>query len=170
MNKVVYLDTRRRRTLPMAPAAGSSGIEGAVAPRAIRVSIVMVSFHTGPALDEAIDAVLAQDIELELIVVDNGNPEEVTAALKARSLADSRIGVLTGHGNVGFAAACNMGAKEASGEYLLLLNPDCVLQRDALIDLIRLTEGAACPWVAGCRIVNPDGTDQRGSRRELPTP
>jgi N-acetylglucosaminyl-diphospho-decaprenol L-rhamnosyltransferase len=78
--------------------------------------------------------------------------------------------VLTGHGNVGFAAACNMGAKEASGEYLLLLNPDCVLQRDALIDLIRLTEGAACPWVAGCRIVNPDGTDQRGSRRELPTP
>jgi N-acetylglucosaminyl-diphospho-decaprenol L-rhamnosyltransferase len=39
-----------------------------------------------------------------------------------------------------------------------------------LIDLIRLTEGAARPWVAGCRIVNPDGTDQRGSRRELPTP
>lgn len=170
MNKVVYLDTRRRRTLPAAPAGGSSSIEGAVTPRAIQVSVVMVSFHTGPALDEAIDAVLAQDVGLELIVVDNGNPEEVTAALKTRSLADSRIGVLTGHGNVGYAAACNMGAKQASGEYLLLLNPDCVLQRDALIDLIRLTEGAARPWVAGCRIVNPDGTDQRGSRRELPTP
>ena len=42
----------------------------------------MVSFHTGPALDEAIDAVLAQDVDLELIIVDNGNPEEVTAALK----------------------------------------------------------------------------------------
>jgi N-acetylglucosaminyl-diphospho-decaprenol L-rhamnosyltransferase len=170
MNEVVYLDTRRRRTLPAAPTGSTSGIEGAVAPRAVQVSIVMVSFHTGPALDEAVDAVLAQDVDLELIVVDNGNPEEVTAALKARSLADPRIGVLTGHGNVGYAAACNMGAKEASGEYLLLLNPDCVIQRDALIDLIRLTEGAARPWVAGCRIVNPDGTDQRGSRRELPTP
>jgi GT2 family glycosyltransferase len=141
-----------------------------MAPRAVQVTIVMVSFHTGPALDEAIDAVLAQDVDLELIVVDNGNPEEVTAALKTRSLADPRIGVLTGHGNVGYAAACNLGAKEATGEYLLLLNPDCVLQHNALIDLIQLTEGAARPWVAGCRIVNPDGTDQRGSRRELPTP
>jgi N-acetylglucosaminyl-diphospho-decaprenol L-rhamnosyltransferase len=60
MNKVVYLDTRRRRTLPIsATGLGMSGSEGAIAPRAVQVSIVMVSFHTGPALDEAIDAVLA---------------------------------------------------------------------------------------------------------------
>jgi hypothetical protein len=172
MNKVVYLDAKRRRVLPMAnsgagPAGSTAGPEAAVAPQAIQVSIVMVSYHTGPALEEAIDAVLAQGGDLELIVVDNGNPEEVTAALKARSLADPRVNVLTGHGNVGYAAACNLGAQRASGEYLLLLNPDCVLQPDALIDMIRLTEGAARPWVAGCRIVNPDGTDQRGSRREL---
>jgi N-acetylglucosaminyl-diphospho-decaprenol L-rhamnosyltransferase len=175
MNKVVYLDAKRRRVPPVAtsgagPAGSASGPETAVAPRAVQVSIVMVSYHTGPELDEAIGAVLAQGADLELIVVDNGNPEEVTTALKGRSLADPRLNVLTGHGNVGYAAACNLGARQASGEYLLLLNPDCVLQPDTLINLIRLTEGTARPWVAGCRIVNPDGTDQRGSRRELPTP
>jgi N-acetylglucosaminyl-diphospho-decaprenol L-rhamnosyltransferase len=175
MNKVVYLDTRRRRTPPIATAdMGSNGntsdLERPAIQRTVQVSIVMVSFHTGPVLDEAIDTVLAQDVDLELIIVDNGNPEEVTAALKNRTLADSRIEVLTGHGNVGYAAGCNLGAKEASGKYLLLLNPDCVLQHGALSSLIQLAEGAAHPWVAGCRIVNPDGTDQRGSRRELPTP
>jgi N-acetylglucosaminyl-diphospho-decaprenol L-rhamnosyltransferase len=175
MNKVVYLDAKRRRVLPIAnsgpgPTGSTAGPEAAMPPRAVQVSIVMVSYHTGPALEEAIDAVLAQGGDLELIVVDNGNPEEATAALKARSLADPRVDVLTGHGNVGYAAACNLGAQQASGEYLLLLNPDCVLHPNALIDMIRLTEGAARPWVAGCRIVNPDGTDQRGSRRELPTP
>lgn len=168
MNKVVYLDTRRRRT-PVASAA-STGSEAAPATQAAQVSIVMVSFYTGPELDEAIDAVLAQNIDLKMILVDNGNPEEVTEALKVRALADPRLNVLTGHGNIGYAAACNLGARNACGEYLLLLNPDCVLQRDALRDLIQATEGAVRPWVAGCRIVNPDGTDQRGSRRELPTP
>jgi len=168
MNKVVYLDTRRRRA-PV-PASVSAKPEAALPARTVQISIVMVSFHTGPELDEAIDAVLAQNVDLELILVDNGNPVDVTAALKARALADSRLSVLTGHGNIGYAAACNLGARNAGGEYLLLLNPDCVLQHDALSDLIQLTEGAASPWVAGCRIVNPDGTDQRGSRRELPTP
>jgi N-acetylglucosaminyl-diphospho-decaprenol L-rhamnosyltransferase len=175
MNKVIYLDKRRRHPLPIAtagagPAGSTSDPEASGLPRAVQISIVMVSFHTGPALDEAIDAVLAQDISLELIVVDNGNPEEVTAALKSRALTNPKIEVLTGHGNVGYAAACNLGARHASGEYLLLLNPDCVLQGGALTDMIRLTEGSPRPWVAGCRIVNPDGTDQRGSRRELPTP
>src|SRR3954452_2522222 len=105
MNKVVYLDTRRRRPLPSAIAGAGSNVGAAApdaipTPRAVQVSIVMVSFYTGPELDEAIDAALAQDIDLELILVDNGNPDEVTADLKARALADPRLNVLTGHGNV----------------------------------------------------------------------
>ena len=139
--------------LPAAPAAGSSGIEGAVAPRVIRVAVVMVSFYTGPALRRRSidDAVLAQRYRARTYRSGQRQSGRGDGGAESPVSPASGIGVLTGHGNVGFAAACNMGAKEASGEYLLLLNPDCILQRNALIDLIRLTEGAARPWVAGCR-------------------
>ncbi|WP_158043817.1 glycosyltransferase family 2 protein [Skermanella pratensis] len=174
MNKIVYLDSKRRR--PAAPGNTSD----AAAPendsrRPARqtppgVTIVMVSYHTGPVLDESITAALSQDVGIELVLVDNGNPAAVTSALVARGVEDPRIRVITGHGNIGYAAACNLGARGARGEYLLLLNPDCVLQPGTLAELVRLTETAPRPWIAGCRIINPDGTDQRGSRRELPTP
>ncbi|QQP90268.1 glycosyltransferase family 2 protein [Skermanella sp. TT6] len=174
MNKIVYLDSKRRRPAGPDDNPDAAGPEKD-APRPARqgrpgVTIVMVSYHTGPVLDEAIAAVLSQDVGIELVLVDNGNPAAVTAALVARAAQDPRLRVVTGHGNIGYAAACNLGARGARGEYLLLLNPDCVLQPGALGELIRLTGTAPRPWVAGCRIVNPDGTDQRGSRRELPTP
>ncbi|EWY41349.1 glycosyl transferase family 2 [Skermanella stibiiresistens SB22] len=174
MSKVIYLDSKRRRQppVPADPPGAPPEIETPSPARPSRplVTVVMVSYHTGPVLEDAIAAVLAQDIAIELILVDNGNPAPVTAGLVARCAEDPRIKLATGHGNIGFAAACNLGAKDAQGDFLLLLNPDCVLDHGALADLIRLIPKTAHPWVAGCRIVNPDGTDQRGSRRELPTP
>lgn len=136
------------------------------------VSIIMVSYRTGPVLAEAIDAVLAPDqVGVgELILVDNGNPLDVTAALARRAEAEPRLRLLSGHGNVGYARGCNLGAREARGRYLLLLNPDCCLGSSAVPAL--LAEAAALDggWMLGCRVCNPDGTDQRGSRRALLTP
>ena len=93
------------------------------------VTVVMVSYRTGPVLAQAIDAVLAPDQTGvgELILVDNGNPPEVASALAHRGDADPRLRLISGHGNVGYARGCNLGAREARGRYLLLLNPDCCL-------------------------------------------
>lgn len=77
------------------------------------ISAVIVSYHTGPVLMHAIASVLTQSAPIELCLVDNGNPPEVVAALHAMAQADSRIRVATGHGNVGFGAACNIGARLA---------------------------------------------------------
>ena len=136
------------------------------------VSVVMVSYWTGPVLRASVEAVLAPDQEgvIELVLVDNGNPSEITAALAHRAETEPRLVLISGHGNVGFARGCNIGARRAKGRHLLLLNPDCCLAPGAVPAL--LAEGAALgeSWMLGCRVLNPDGSDQRGSRRALLTP
>jgi len=95
----------------------------------MKTSIIIVSYHTGPALDLCLHSVLRQEGLAEVILVDNGNPVGVVEKITHH---DSRITLITGQGNVGFAKGCNLGAAKASGEYLLFLNPDCVLSEGAL--------------------------------------
>ena len=134
------------------------------------ISAVMVSYQTGPVLFEAIAALLPAASLSQLIVVDNGNPAAVRQRLGELAAANSNLTVLSGHGNVGYAAACNLGAVEARAEVLLLINPDCRLHADQLDRLSHLAAGLTAPWLLGCLIRNPDGSEQRASRRNLLTP
>ena len=136
------------------------------------VSVIMVSYRTGPVLALAVDAALAPDQEgvTELILVDNGNSPGVTAALARRMVTEPRLRLISGHGNVGYARGCNLGAREARGRHLLLLNPDCCLKPGAVPALLAEAAALGAEWMLGCRVRNPDGTEQRGSRRALLTP
>ncbi|MDP9127299.1 MAG: glycosyltransferase family 2 protein [Pseudomonadota bacterium] len=133
-------------------------------------SVIMVSYHTGAVLLKAVDAVLAQASLDKLYLVDNGNPPPMLAALKDLARANSRLCIITGHGNVGFGTGCNLGARVSTGRHLLFLNPDSLLPPDALLNLQACGIRLERPYMLGARIVNEDGTDQRGSRRALLTP
>lgn len=133
------------------------------------VSVVMVSYHTGPVLTQSVARVLASPQVCELIVVDNGN--DAAAAAHLDQLArEGRLRLLRGQGNVGFAQGCNLAAQCATGRYLLLLNPDCLLETDTLDRLIALFGDRGTPWVATVCLVNPDGSEQFGCRRNLGSP
>ena len=136
------------------------------------VSVVMVTYWTGPVLSAVIESVLAPDQQgvVELIVVDNGNPPEVAEELARCAAADPRLVVMGGHGNVGFARGCNLGVRRARGRHLLLLNPDCRLVPGTVPALLGEAESLGVHWMLGCRVLNADGSDQRGSRRALLTP
>ena len=54
--------------------------------------------------------------------------------------------------------------------YLLLLNPDCSLAPGAIPALLAEAGSLGDDWMLGCRVLDPDGSDQRGSRRALLTP
>ncbi len=155
---------------PSNPQPQESATEGLDETVGNSVSIVMVTYYTGPVLFEAIEAVLSQDGLRELILVDNGNPPEVVAQIERRATKDDRLIRLGEHGNIGFAAACNLGAKSARSEYLLLINPDCILAPGGLRNLLAEGIRRPRPWMLGGRLMNPDGTEQRGSRREILTP
>jgi len=128
-------------------------------------SVIMVSYHTGAVLFQAIEHVLAQKNLSELIVVDNGNPPDVLARLRALP-----VRLVSGHGNIGFAGGCNLGASYATAEYILLLNPDCLPEQDALVHLKAALEANPDAMMAGGLLLNPNGTEQRGGRRQLLTP
>jgi GT2 family glycosyltransferase len=154
-----------------APAVAEALAPPPAAPAAAALtSVVIVSYHTGPALLAAIDSVLAQDRPVELLLVDNGNPPETLAALVARATREPRLRLLTGHGNIGFGAACNLGARAAQGDHLLLLNPDGELPPDAVSALLRHEADLPPRWMIGPRILDGAGRDQAGSRRRLLTP
>jgi len=134
------------------------------------VSVIMVSYNTGPVLWRSIESVLMQEELHELIIIDNGNPTEVRNKLQEMETAEPRLKLIFPKSNLGFASGCNLGAKQATAEYLLLLNPDCILPRHTFSMAIDALNAYPEASVAGCRIMNPDNTEQSGSRRRLLTP
>ena len=83
------------------------------------------------------------------MLIDNGNPPEVTAELACRVETDPRLTLVSGHGNVGFARGCNLGARRAKGRYLLLLNPDCRLGPGAVPALLAEATALGEDWMLG---------------------
>ncbi len=123
-------------------------------------------------LFESIEAVLAADQRGvdEVILVNNGNPDSVAAALTCMSAVEPRLKIVSGHGNVGFARGCNIGAAESKGRYLLLLNPDCRLATAAIPALLTEASKLGDDWLLGCRLTDAAGSEQRATRRALLTP
>lgn len=134
------------------------------------VSVVIVSYHTGPILFHAVTSVMEQSKVCQVIVVDNGNPESDLNELTRRFGSDHRFVLLTGHGNIGFSKGCNLGVSHACAEILLLLNPDCVVPRSGITALLKIAIGLDGEWMLSPRLVNPDRTEQLGARREILTP
>lgn len=135
-----------------------------------RISIVMVSYYTGPVLMQALDAALAQTGLDELILVNNGNPPDMVARLRQREVETPRMRIISGQGNVGFAQGCNLGVAQAVGDIIVLLNPDCLLAEGCLQHLPPLFAQHPDVMLIGANLRNEDGSAQRGSRRNLFTP
>ncbi|MBI3419751.1 MAG: glycosyltransferase family 2 protein [Proteobacteria bacterium] len=134
------------------------------------ISIITVTYYTGPVLFDMLGAALAQQDVGELILVNNGNPLPIYQRLKEMSEKEPRLKLISGQGNVGFATACNLGAKEAQGEYLLFLNPDCLLPKNIAGKLLAESRAHQGLHLLGARILEAGGKEQSGSRRAALTP
>lgn len=135
-----------------------------------RVSVVMVVYRTGEALVESIRHVLAEPLVDEFVIVDNGSPADEAERLRTLGLTEARVVLQQGHGNVGFARGANLGAETARGEYIIFINPDANLQPGCIAALIAAFAARPAPIVVGARVLNVDGTEQRGGRRGEVTP
>ena len=124
-----------------------------------RVSVVMPVFNhadlTASCLTSLVETTNDCDVNLELIVVDNGSTDETPALLA--TLIQGDITVLRNEVNRGFGEACNQGAEIAKGEYILFLNNDTLLLPCWLTPLIAaLEEDQRCAAVQP-RLIYPDG-------------
>jgi GT2 family glycosyltransferase len=126
------------------------------------LSVVVVTFNCREAVNRSLPPLVEQLADGdELIVVDNASSDGTEAAV--RELAPGAMTVEPGT-NLGFAAGCNAGAERATGELLLLLNPDAVVRpgfRDAIERPLAEGRGWAA-WMGlvtaqGGRVVNTEG-------------
>lgn len=127
---------------------------------------IIVSYRTGPALSDCLASVFSARGLEEIILVDNGNPPAEAKLLDALASAEPRARLLRGHGNVGFAAACNMGAQHARSDVLVFVNPDVVLAPDGIERLTSAVSAAAGPTLVGGDLRDRAGAPERGARRE----
>ena len=134
------------------------------------VSAIVVTYFTGPVLARTIASLKAQPEIAEIIIVDNGNWTDAVVRAAIPDEDGPRVEIVSGHGNIGFAAACNMGAQRAQSGLLLFLNPDAVLPTGGVAQLIADGADKARPWMIGAKLVDPDGIEQVGSRRTTLTP
>jgi GT2 family glycosyltransferase len=132
----------------------------------VGASIVIVSYRTGAALGPCLAATAAARGVDQIILVDNGNPEPETRMLDAFAAADARVALLRGHGNVGFAAACNKGAQRARCDVLAFVNPDVAIEPDAIERLAEALAAAPPPAIVGGDLRDAAGRPERGSRRD----
>jgi GT2 family glycosyltransferase len=135
-----------------------------------RISVVMVVYMTGAALEESVACVLRDPLVDEFVIVDNGSSRPDAARLRTLAERDGRVVLLAGHGNVGFARGANLGAARAKGEILVFLNPDAFLQPGCVAELVREISDRPAPCIVGGRVLNADRTEQRGARRGDITP
>jgi len=133
------------------------------------ISVVMVVYRTGEALFESLRRVLDEPLVDEFVLIDNCSNSAEEAALDAAT-RDPRVILRRGHGNIGFARGANMGAALAHGRVLVFLNPDAFLQPGCVEALRDALTGQGSPCVVGARVMNPNGTEQRGGRRGEITP
>ena len=133
------------------------------------VSVVIVNFNGGPLLSEAVRAVLHSSVPVEVFVSDNGSKDgSLTPLLSLRT--DPRLRIIENRVNLGFSRGNNVALKQAVGDYVLLLNPDCLIQPDTLASMLMAMADYPQAVMAGCLIRNPDGTEQAGCRRSVPSP
>lgn len=138
----------------------------------ISCSVIIVSYYTNESLFECLAALIAEqkkDFQLEIIVVDNGNPQRHSKRLSALS-EQGKIQWLRGQGNIGFAAGCNRGVSLSTSETILLLNPDCIGKGNAVRQLCSFLYQQSPKTAVSGWLTNADGSEQRGLRRNLLTP
>lgn len=132
------------------------------------VSVVIVNYNAGPFLTECIQSALPQTSEV--LVVDNASSDLSLDLCAQRFPEEPKLKIIRNTANLGFAAGCNLGITQATGAYVLFLNPDCVLGAGSLQRMIEVLQTNPEVGMVGGLLINHDGTEQPGGRSAIPTP
>ncbi|HEY6952461.1 MAG TPA: glycosyltransferase, partial [Bacteroidota bacterium] len=106
-------------------------------------------------------------IKSEIIVVDNAS---VDGSLEMLRTHFPHVRVIANDHNAGFARANNLALSVSNGDLCLLINPDTIVQEDTLRVMVEFFNNHPETGLAGCKILNPDGSFQLACRRSFPTP
>lgn len=164
--------TRHRREQFFRPASpriiGPVNISSARSPFSLPLTVVVVAADSGPPLRECVASVLASPLALELILVDNASRDAEPAAIARAYEHDQRLQLIYNHENLGFGPAVNLAVKQAHGDALLILNPDCLLGENDLPRLLALLAARPKAGLIGAVVCDANGKPDPASWRRDP--
>jgi len=134
------------------------------------VSVIIVNHNSNDKISRCVESILKIKMNVDVIIVDNASTDNSLALLEDGSSNYPNIKILRNIDNRGFSVACNQGADIAQGQYLLYLNPDCEIQEDTIPGLMECLQSDNAIGMVGGLLLNPDGSEQVGGRRSVPTP
>ena len=133
------------------------------------VSIIIVNYNVKEFLQNllhSIDKSISR-ISKEIIVVDNSSDDGSAELIRAKF---PKVNLIENKSNVGFGRANNQALEIAQGKFLLLINPDAIVSEDTIQKMISFFNANIDAGLAGCKILNPDGSIQLACRRSFPGP
>jgi GT2 family glycosyltransferase len=134
------------------------------------LSIIVVNWNVKELLDACLQSLLKAGhstprLAIEIIVVDSASSDGSSQMVHDRF---PQVRLIASQENLGYAKGNNVGAEAAQGRYLFLLNPDTVVQPDALGRMVDYMDAHPEVGVLGPQLLWPDGSIQ-SSRRRFPT-
>lgn len=135
----------------------------------VKISIIIVNYNVRYFIEQAIVSILkaSTNIDTEIIVVDNASSDASVEMIQSKF---PEVQLIANKKNIGFGRANNQGIKLAKGDYILLLNPDTVLQENTLSTCIAFMEEKNDCGAIGVKMIDGKGNFLPESKRGLPLP
>lgn len=135
----------------------------------MRLSVVIVSYNVKHFLEQCLYSVRAAStgIDAEIFVVDNASVDGSVKMVKEKF---PEVKCIANQDNAGFAKANNQAIRQSTGEYILLLNPDTIIETDTFVKIIAFMDSHPDAGGLGVKMVDGTGKFLPESKRGLPTP
>lgn len=135
----------------------------------MKLSVIIVNYNVQHFLEQCLHSVFkaSKNTNTEIIVVDNNSVDGSVAMVKEKF---PQAAVLENKKNTGFSYANNQAIKIAKGEYVLLLNPDTVVEEDTFEKVIAFMDAHPDAGGLGVKMIDGKGNFLPESKRGLPTP
>jgi len=150
------------QTSAASPDAAPTGRDAAL------TSVVIVTADSGDGVGDCVTRVLASTVAVEVIVVDNDSHDGAIERITAHFGQNPQVRIVQNGTNLGFGTACNRGAAIGSGDAMLFLNPDCMIDVQTIAQLRACLTADSHIGVVGALQVDPSGNIDPASRRRDP--
>lgn len=134
-----------------------------------KLSVVIVNYNVKHFIEQCLFSVLkaSENIACEVFVVDNNSVDGSVTLIKEKF---PQVNLIVNKTNTGFSVANNQALKIATGEYVLLLNPDTVVQEDTFDKILTFMDSHPDAGGLGVKMLDGQGNFAPESKRGLPTP
>ena len=132
------------------------------------LSIIIVNYQTFDLTRDTINSILkySYSFSYEIIVVDNASSDD--SLIKLQEYFNDKVKFIASKENNGFASGNNQGLKQASGDYILLLNSDTVIWENTLEEIYNYMENNLEVGACGCRVLLEDKSLDKACKRSFP--